>query len=207
MDPARSVPGVQDTAVPAVGTDSVSHRRSVRQHPSPPRIRAASHRLCRLTLRISRSTSCFYSEVSACSRGPSYPASPSSRAHSFGPSRPRPRRPSAQPFSCRSLSAARSLRSPGRGPAKARQPTRTRPPPGPTLHCVPRPWSLADSLTAPTTPRTFLPSMRLPTTKALKLTYASASVLPRTLYHARRGEKGFINMQQGAAARPLPSFL
>ena len=204
---SQSLPGVQDTAVPAVGADSVSHRRSVRQHTSPPRIRAASHRLRRLAPRISVSASCLYSKASASSRGPSSPASTSVRAHSFGPSRPRPRRPSAQTFSCRSLSAARSLRSPVRGPAKARQPTRTRPPPGPSLRCAPAPWSLADSLTAPTTPRTLLPSMRLPTTKALKLTYASASVLPRTLYPARRGEKGFINMQQEAAARPLPSFL
>ena len=91
----QSLPGVQDTAVPAVGTDSVSHRRSVRQHPSPPRIRAASHRLCRLTLRIGVVPSCFYSKVSASSRGPSSPASTLARAHSFGPSRPRPRRPSA----------------------------------------------------------------------------------------------------------------
>ena len=48
----QSLPGVQDTAVPAVGTDSVSHRRSVRQHTPPPRIRAARHRLCRFTPRI-----------------------------------------------------------------------------------------------------------------------------------------------------------
>ena len=48
------------------------------------------------------------------------------------PSRLRPRRPSASPTSCRSLSAAGSLRSPVRGPAKARQrPTPSRPPPGP----------------------------------------------------------------------------
>ena len=50
---SQSLPGVQDTAVPAVGADSVSHRRSVRQHTPPPRIRAARHRLCRFTPRIS----------------------------------------------------------------------------------------------------------------------------------------------------------
>ena len=49
----QSLPGVQDTAVPAVGTDSVSHRRSVRQHTPPPRIRAARNRLCRFTPRTS----------------------------------------------------------------------------------------------------------------------------------------------------------
>lgn len=49
---SQTLPGRQDTAVPAVGTDSVSHRRSVRQHTPPPRIRAARHRLCRFTPRI-----------------------------------------------------------------------------------------------------------------------------------------------------------
>ena len=46
-NPARSVSGTQSAAVPAAGADSVSHRRSVRQLTSPPRIRAASHRLRR----------------------------------------------------------------------------------------------------------------------------------------------------------------
>ena len=50
---SQTLPGRQDTAVPAVGTDSVSHRRSVRQHTPPPRIRAARHRLCRFTPRTS----------------------------------------------------------------------------------------------------------------------------------------------------------
>ena len=70
----QSLPGVQDTAVPAVGADSVSHRRSVRQHTPPPRIRAARHRL-RGSARISVVASCSYSKVSACSRIPLYPAS------------------------------------------------------------------------------------------------------------------------------------
>ena len=90
----QSLPGSQDTAVPAVGADSVSHRRSVRQHTSPPRIRAASHRL-RGCSRFSVIALCLYSTVSACSRGPLYPESASERAHSLGPFRPRPRRPSA----------------------------------------------------------------------------------------------------------------
>ena len=51
-------------------------------------------------------------------------------AHSFGPSRPRPVRPSANPR-CRSLSGSGSLRSPSPCTAKARQPSRTRPPPRP----------------------------------------------------------------------------
>ena len=103
----QSLPGVQDTAAPAVGADSVSHRRSVRQLTSPPRIRAASHRL-RGCSRFSGVALCFYSTVGACSRKPLYPASRSVRAHSLGPSRPRPRRPSPSPR-CRSLSGSGSL--------------------------------------------------------------------------------------------------
>ena len=52
------------------------------------------------------------------------------RAHSFGPFRPRPVRPSAHPH-CRSLSGPGSLRSPSPCAANARQPTHTRPPPRP----------------------------------------------------------------------------
>ena len=73
----KSLPGRQDTAVPAVGTDSVSHRCSVLRLSPPPRIRAVCHRLCRFTPRIGVVAPCFYSLVSACSRGPSSPASPS----------------------------------------------------------------------------------------------------------------------------------
>ena len=43
----QSLPGSQEAAVPAAGADSVSHRKSVRQHTPPPRIRAACHRLRR----------------------------------------------------------------------------------------------------------------------------------------------------------------
>ena len=132
---SQSLPGVQDTAVPAVGADSVSHRRSVRQHSSPPRIRAASHRL-RGCSRFSVVALCFYSTVSACSRIPSYPASASVRAHSLGPFRPRPRRPSAHPFCCLSLPGSGSLKSPSPCAVKASQPSRTRPPPGPSLRSL-----------------------------------------------------------------------
>ena len=76
-NPARSVSGTQSAAVPAAGADSVSHRRSVRQLTSPPRIRAASHRLRRSTFRISDVASYLNSKVSACSRRPLYPAQPS----------------------------------------------------------------------------------------------------------------------------------
>ena len=135
MNPVRRVPGVQDTAVPAVGADSVSHRRSVRQHTSPPRIRAASHRL-RGCSRFSDAASYLYSTVCDCSRIPLYPASAFVHAHSFGPFRPRPRRPSAHPFCCLSLPGSGSLRSPSPCAVKASQPSRTRPPPGPSLRSL-----------------------------------------------------------------------
>lgn len=45
--------------------------------------------------RISGVASCIYSKVSACSRGPLYPARRSVRRSQGGPSRPRPVRPSA----------------------------------------------------------------------------------------------------------------
>ena len=68
-NPARSVAGTQSAADPAAGADSVSHRRSVRQLTSPPRIRAASHRLRRYP-RISVVAKCLYSRSSASSREP-----------------------------------------------------------------------------------------------------------------------------------------
>ena len=71
-------------------------------------------------------------------------------------------------------------------------------PPLPSV--APAPWSLADSLPAPAIPRSLPPSMRLPTTKAPILTYASASVTHRAPSPARPGEKGFIYILQGAAA-------
>lgn len=125
----QSLPGVQDTAVPAVGADSVRHPVFASEASLLPQSSAASHRL-RGFARISDRSSCFYSSDTACSRAPSYPARPFYRAHSLGPSRPRPGRPSAHPR-CQSPSAAWSLRSPGRCPAGASQPRHTRPPPRP----------------------------------------------------------------------------
>ena len=155
MNPARSVPGSKEAAVPAAGADSASHRsRAARPSPLLP-LRAASHRLRRLALRISVVAKYLNSKDSASSRGPLYPASPSSSAHPFGPSRPRPWRESVSRASCRSLPAAGSLRSPVRCPVKARQADPSRHPPGPTLHCVPRHWWLGDSVPhRPTTPET-----------------------------------------------------
>lgn len=70
----------------------------------------------------------------------------------------------------------------------------------PLASLVPRPWSLVDSLSAPTTPPTFLPSMRLPTTKAYQETHASASLLMRPTSPARRGGKWNIHIHLEAAA-------
>lgn len=91
--------------------------------------------------------SCFYSRDSASSREPSYPAPPSSRAHSFGPFRPRPRRPSAFPQR-RSLPLFQgALRLPST--ALQSPPTLTLPDRlqghAPLASLVPRPWSLGDS--------------------------------------------------------------
>ena len=90
----KSLPGVQDTAVPAVGAASVSHcSRQFRPAASPGR-RPVRHTL-RGSPRISDIAACFYSTDSARERRRPYPARPSVlRSHS-GPSRPRPRRPSA----------------------------------------------------------------------------------------------------------------
>ena len=74
----QSLPGVQDTAVPAVGADIVRHPGFVPGDKPLPQNRAASQRL-RGSARISVIASCFYSKVSACSRSPWYPARPSVR--------------------------------------------------------------------------------------------------------------------------------
>ena len=68
---------------------------------------------------------CLCSWGSACSRWALCSASALVRAHSFGPFRPGPRRPSAFPLFWRSLPAAGSLGSPVRCTVKARhRPTR-----------------------------------------------------------------------------------
>ena len=90
----KSLPGVQDTAVPAVGAASVSHCvRQFRPAACPGR-RPARHTL-RGSLRINVVASCLYSTDSARERGRLYPARPSELRSHGGPSRPRPRRPSA----------------------------------------------------------------------------------------------------------------
>ena len=134
-NPARSLPGAQEAAVPAAGAENAGHR------PQDAAVKTASLACTHPTLPVIHCAGgpasamlplCFYSKVSACSRRSLYPASTSSRAHSFEPSRPRRRRPSAFRTSCRSLSASGSLRSPSRCPAKARRySTPSRPPPSP----------------------------------------------------------------------------
>ena len=174
MNPARSVPGSRGTAVPAVGADSVSHHGSVLRHSPPPRIRAARHRLRR--------------RVGARLR------------HQLGdgPSRPRPRRPSAHTHR-RSLPLLQGAHGLPSAALQSPPPHTSRPPPGPTLHCVPRPWWFGDSkpgsrisisADSHVNPRPAFPPSRLQTTKALKLTYASAAVTHRPPYPARTGEKG-----------------
>ena len=92
--------------------------------------RCPNRQRLRGSARISGVASCIYSKVSACSRGPLYPAPTSVGRSQGGPFRPRPVRPSSHPR-CRSWSASGSLRSPSRWPAQARQPQHTRPPPRP----------------------------------------------------------------------------
>ena len=83
----------------------------------------ASHRL-RGSARISVVTSYLYSTDIACLRAPSYSAPTSYRAHQMGPLGPGP-------------GGRLSTHSGGLWSA--------RPPPGQTLHCVPRPMALGDS--------------------------------------------------------------
>ena len=118
----------------------------VLRHCLPPS-HAARHPLRRSALRIGLSASYLDSSGSACSRRPSYPASPSSRAHSFGPFRPRPRRESARPQR-RSLPLLQgALRLPStalQSPSPTTLPDTLRGH-APLASLVPRPWSLGDS--------------------------------------------------------------
>ena len=137
------------------------------------------------------------------------------RRHTFdsasGPSRPRPRRPSFLPTS-RSLPAVWSLRSPARVPVKAQHPTLQRPPPGPTLRCASGPLWFRDSgpcirlghiKESHVTSRATVPVQRLKTIEVNQGTHARASSQPPPTSHARGTVKGFIYIQQGAAAEPL----
>ena len=65
---------------------------------------------------------------------------------SNGPFRPRPRRPSAHPQR-RSLPLLQGAKSLPSAALQSPPPHTSRPPPGPTLHFVSRPWSLGDSKT------------------------------------------------------------
>ena len=89
VNPARSVPGSKDTAVPAVGADSVSLFciRDAAQTATDCAVPPASAVL----------PLCFYSKDSASSRRPLYPASTSVPRSHGEPFRLRPRRPSVHP--------------------------------------------------------------------------------------------------------------
>ena len=181
--------GQQGSGLPAAGADSVSHRRSVRQLTSPPRIRAASHRLRRYP-RISIVAWSLYSRSRASSREPLCPAStPVPRT---GWAVPAQATEAVCPHTSSVSSAAPEPAAPYFQTASVAN--------APLASLVPRPWSLVDSLSAPTTPPTFLPSMRLPTTKAYQETHASASLLMRPTSPARRGGKWNIHIHLEAAA-------
>ena len=115
-----------------------------------------------------------------------------------GPSRPRPRRPSAHTHR-RSLPLLQGACSLPSAALQSPPPHTSRPPPWPTLRCASRPWWFGDSkpgsrisvsTDSHVNPRPAVPPSRLQTTKAPKLTYASAAVTHRPPYPARTGEKG-----------------
>ena len=128
-----------------------------------------------------------------------------------GPSRPRPRRPSAFPHR-RSLPLLQGAQGLPSAALQSPPPHTSRSPPGPTLRCASRPWWFGDSkpgsrisvsadaigISLPA-----VPPSRLQTTKAHLLTYASAAVPLRAPSPARTEEKGYKYIQQGAAAGPL----
>ena len=123
---SKSLPGVQDTAVPAVGAEGGGQC-----------IRVAGGKISALPCPVRHlpATHCAggHRQCKAYGQDLFPPTQPC-----YGPSRPRPRRESCHRTRCRSLPAAGSLRSPVRCPVKARQASPARHSPGPTLHCVPR---------------------------------------------------------------------
>ena len=144
---SKSLPGVQDTAVPAVGADSVRHPVFASDASLLPQIRAARHRL-RGSARISGVASCIYSKVSACSRSPWYPAQPSVLRSLLWAVPAQAGEAVFPPTAPGSSAAPGSLRSPFRGaPEPAALRFKTASPA--TLHFVPRPMALEDLQAAP----------------------------------------------------------
>ena len=144
---AKSLPGVQDTAVPAVGADSVRHPGAGLWLPPTSCFRAASHRL-RGFARISDVTSCIYSKVSACSRSPWYSARPSVLRSLLWAVPAQAGEAVFPPTAPGSSAAPGSPRSPFRGaPEPAALRSKTASPA--TLHFVPRPMALEDLQAAP----------------------------------------------------------
>ena len=166
-------------------------------------------------LRINGVTQCLYSADTARERVGLYPARPFCRAHSFGPFRPRPGRPSAH----RTMPVFVGVWE-----SKVSQPLCRQSPPSPprqtaspaTLHCVPRPWSLGDSETgirisaradAHDITRYTGPPQRLPATKANQGNHAPASVLMPASYPARRIRTRIYFYHKGAAADAAAALL
>ena len=144
--------------------------------------------------RFSVVAQCLYSKAGACSRGPSSPARPSSRAHSFGPFRPRPGRPSVHPQR-RSLPLFQGAQGLPSTALQSPPPPRCQTASPATLRFTSRPWSLGDSETgirikvcanAHDITRATVPSQRLPATKADQGDHAPASVLMSASCPARR---------------------
>ena len=143
---AKSLPGVQDTAVPAVGADCVRHPVFASEASLLPQIRAARHRL-RGSARINGVASCFYSKDCACSRSPWYPAQPSvlrslpwAVPAQAGEAVCHPQRRSLPLFQGAQGLPSTALQSPPPPRCQTASPA--------TLHFVPRPWSLTDSQAA-----------------------------------------------------------
>ena len=149
-----------------------------------------------------------YSTGTARERGGVYPARTSSCAHSFGPSRPRFRRPSAN----RTMPVFVGVWEP-----EVSQPLHRQSPPAPPhqtasgtyapLRSAPSMFrdsgpgiriSFSCKLTGSTRPA--VPVQRLKTIKANQETYAPKSVLIPAPYHAWRTVTRFIYIPQGAAA-------
>ena len=140
---SQSLPGSQDTAVPAVGADIVRHPGFVPGDKPLPQNRAASQRL-RGFARISVVAWYSYSKVSACSRRPLYPARTSVRRSLLWAVPAQAAEAVFPPFAPVSSAAPGSLKSPFRGAPEPAAPTH-KTASAATLHFVPRPMALPDS--------------------------------------------------------------